>query len=178
MVKMNIETKTKEFGLIILGIDPGFAIVGYGVLKVEGNKTTVLDYGVITTPITDTLPIRIEKVYRGTCKLIEKFEPDHIAVEELFFTKNVKTGIAVAEARGVTLLAGIHHNVKLYEYTPNQIKQALTGTGRAEKKQVQYMVKAILNLKDIPKPDDAADALAVALCHSQTNLFLGDTEIK
>lgn len=164
--------------MIILGIDPGFAIVGYGVLKIERNKTTVLDYGVITTPKTDTLPIRLEKVYRGVCKLIETFEPDQMAVEELFFTKNVTTGIAVSEARGVTLLAGIHHNIKLYEYTPNQIKQALTGTGRAEKKQVQYMVKAILNLAQIPKPDDAADALAVALCHSQTNLFLGDTEIK
>ncbi len=164
--------------LIIIGIDPGIAIVGYGVLEILGSKTRVVDYGVITTPKTDILPVRLEKVYKGVCKLIEKFNPEHMAVEELFFTKNVKTGIAVAEARGIALLAGIHNNVKLFGYTPNQIKQALTGTGKAEKHQVQFMVKAILNLTEIPKPDDAADALAVALCHSQTNLFLANSEIK
>ncbi len=164
--------------MIIIGIDPGIALMGFGVIDVQKNKTTVLDYGVVSTPKTDTLPIRLSKVYQGICQLIEKYKPDQMAVEELFFTKNTKTGIAVAEGRGVALLAAVHHNVALFEYTPNQIKQALTGTGRAEKNQVQYMVKAILHLTTIPKPDDAADALAVALCHSQTNVTLANSSIK
>lgn len=164
--------------MVILGIDPGVAIVGFGIIQIERNKTTVLDYGIISTPKTDTLPVRLEKIYRGVNELIEKFKPDQIAIEELFFTKNITTGISVAEARGIILLAGCQHQIALYEYTPNQIKQALTGTGRAEKKQVQYMVKAILKLTQIPKPDDAADALAVALTHSQTNLILSGTNIR
>lgn len=164
--------------MIILGIDPGIAIVGFGVIEVNNGKTKVIDYGVISTPKTDTLPTRLEKIYIGINMLIEKYKPNCMAVEELFFTKNTKTGISVAEGRGVALLCGVHNNLKLFEYTPNQVKQALTGTGKAEKKQVQYMVKALLNLKEIPKPDDAADALAVALCHSQTNIFLAQSEIK
>jgi len=164
--------------MVILGIDPGLAIVGFGVVEKGKFKTEVIDYGVITTPKEDTLPIRLEKIYKSMCALIEKYKPEQVALEELFFNTNTTTGIAVAEARGVILLACIHNNLKLYEYTPLQIKQALTGNGRADKQQVQFMVKAILNLKSIPKPDDAADGLAAALCHSQTNLLLAGTDIR
>ena len=164
--------------MIILGIDPGLAIVGFGVLEKQKSRTEVIDYGVITTPKEDTLPIRLEKIYKGMCALIDKYKPDHVAVEELFFNTNITTGIAVAEARGVILLACINKGCKLFEYTPLQIKQALTGNGRADKHQVQFMVKAILKLNSIPKPDDAADGLAAALCHSQTNLLLAGTDIK
>jgi len=164
--------------MIILGIDPGLAIVGFGVLEKDKNKVSVIDYGVITTPKEDTLPIRLEKIYKGMCELIDHYKPDQVAVEELFFNTNITTGIAVAEARGVILLACINKGCKLYEYTPLQIKQALTGNGRADKHQVQFMVKAILKLNAIPKPDDAADGLAAALCHSQTNQLLAGTDIR
>lgn len=164
--------------MIILGIDPGLAIVGFGVLEKNKNLVNVVDYGVITTPKDDTLPIRLEKIYKGMCELIDKYKPDQVAVEELFFNTNITTGITVAEARGVILLACINKGCKLYEYTPLQIKQALTGNGRADKHQVQFMVKAILKLKSVPKPDDAADGLAAALCHSQTNQILAGTDIR
>ena len=164
--------------MIILGIDPGLAIVGFGVLEKIKNQTNVIDYGVITTPKEDTLPQRLEKIYKGMCALIDKYKPEQVALEELFFNTNITTGIAVAEARGVIILACINKGLKLYEYTPLQIKQALTGNGRADKHQVQFMVKAILKLNSIPKPDDAADGLAAALCHSQTNLLLAGTDIK
>jgi len=164
--------------MIILGIDPGLAIVGFGVLEKNRNKVDVIDYGVITTPKDDTLPIRLEKIYKGMCELIDHYKPDQVAVEELFFNTNITTGIAVAEARGVILLACINKGCKLYEYTPLQIKQALTGNGRADKHQVQFMVKAILKLNAVPKPDDAADGLAAALCHSQTNQLLAGTDIR
>lgn len=164
--------------MIILGIDPGLAIVGFGVIDKGKFKTEVVDYGVINTPKEDTLPIRLHKIYEGMCALIDKYQPEHVAIEELFFNTNTTTGIAVAEARGVILLACINRGLKLYEYTPLQIKQALTSNGRADKQQVQFMVKAILNLKAIPRPDDAADGLAVALCHSQTNLLLSGTDIR
>lgn len=164
--------------MVILGIDPGLAIVGFGVINKERNKTEVIDYGVIRTPKEDTLPTRLEKVYKGMCELIDKYKPDQVAIEELFFNTNITTGIAVAEARGVIILACINKGCKLFEYTPLQIKQALTGNGRADKQQVQYMVKAILRLTSVPKPDDAADGLAAALCHSQTNLLLAGTDIR
>ena len=164
--------------MIILGIDPGLAIVGFGVLEKQKNKVDVIEYGVITTPKEDTLPTRLEMIYKGMCELIDHYKPDQVAVEELFFNTNITTGIAVAEARGVILLACINKGCKLYEYTPLQIKQALTGNGRADKHQVQFMVKAILKLNAIPKPDDAADGLAAALCHSQTNQLLAGTDIR
>ena len=164
--------------MVILGIDPGLATVGYGVILKNGNSAKVLDYGIISTSKNDTLPTRLKQIYASVTALIDKYQPDAVAMEELFFQNNQKTAIAVAEARGVSLLACIHKLNQLYEYTPLQIKSALTGQGRAEKRQVQYMVKAILNLKEIPKPDDAADALAVALCHSQTNTFLSGTNIR
>lgn len=160
--------------MIILGIDPGYAIVGYGVIEKIGNKVDCLDYGVITTDKDDSFPDRLVQINDGIDYLIDKYKPDCLAIEELFFQNNQKTAINVAEARGVIVVRAKKKIGKLFEYTPLQIKQALTGQGRADKHQVQYMVKAILNLKDIPKPDDAADALAVAIAHSQTNQVLGN----
>ena len=157
--------------MVILGIDPGYAIVGYGVI--DTNKPNmVLDYGAITTPKEDTMPVRLEAIDQSLKYLFEKYKPDAVAIEELFYFKNQKTVIQVAQARGVIVLACQKYCGNIYEYTPLQIKQALTGQGRAEKAQVQYMVKAILGLNSVPKPDDAADALAVAICHSQTSPML------
>jgi crossover junction endodeoxyribonuclease RuvC len=164
--------------MIILGIDPGYAIVGFGVIEKNGNSIKVIDYGVVTTPKEDPMPVRLCSIYDSICAIIQKYKPDCMALEELFFQNNQKTAIDVAQARGVIELAGMKYIGKLYEYTPMQIKQALTGVGRAEKKQVQYMVKAILGLSAIPKPDDAADALAVAITHSQTNQLLGNFDVK
>ncbi len=166
--------------MIILGIDPGYAIVGYGVIEKVGSRTNVIDYGVITTHKDERMCDRLVKIADALEIIIDKYRPDCLALEELFFQNNQKTAINVAMARGVTLYVADKKlgSDCLYEYTPLQIKQALTGNGRAEKQQVQYMVKAILNLKSIPKPDDAADALAVALCHSQTNITLSGTKIR
>ncbi|MBR5191911.1 MAG: crossover junction endodeoxyribonuclease RuvC [Clostridia bacterium] len=156
--------------MIILGFDPGLATLGYGVIyKDEKHKPQMVDYGIISTAKEDNLAERLVKLEKGIEQVIEKFKPDEIAIEELFFAKNVKTGIAVAHARGVLLLTVMKKCSKIFEYTPLQIKQALTGYGRADKPQMQKMVKTLLNLKSIPRPDDAADALAVALCHAQTN---------
>ena len=157
--------------MVILGIDPGYAIIGYGVIDTNA-KDMVLDYGAITTPKEDTLPIRLESIEASLKYLFDKYKPDVVAIEELFYFKNQKTVIQVAQARGVIILVCQKYCGNIYEYTPLQIKQALTGQGRAEKAQVQYMVKAILGLDSIPKPDDAADALAVAICHSQTSPML------
>ena len=157
--------------MVILGIDPGYAIVGYGII--DTNKPNmVIDYGAITTPKEDSMPIRLEAIDSSLKFLFDKYKPDVVAIEELFYFKNQKTVIQVAQARGVIVLACQKYCGNIYEYTPLQIKQALTGQGRAEKKQVQYMVKAILGLNSIPQPDDAADALAVAICHSQTSSVL------
>jgi len=164
--------------MIILGIDPGYAIVGFGVIEKDNRgKLTVIDYGVIETPKEESFPLRLKIIADSLKALIEKYKPDQIAVEELFFNNNITTGIAVAEARGVILLTAVEHCGNLYEYTPLQIKQAITGNGRAEKKQVQYMTVAILGLKSVPKPDDAADALAAALCHAQTNIIMAGTSM-
>ncbi len=160
--------------MVILGLDPGLATLGYGVIRKEPKKKVeMLDYGVISTPKDENLAVRLSIIEKGLKQIIEKFKPDEIAVEELFFAKNVKTGIAVAHARGVILLTVNKECGRLFEYTPLQIKQALTGYGRAEKTQIQHMVKSLLGLKAIPKPDDAADALAVALTHAQTNKLGG-----
>jgi crossover junction endodeoxyribonuclease RuvC len=150
----------------ILGIDPGYGIVGFGIIDYINGQYNVVDYGVIETPKNEAIPARLAMIYKGIVELIKEFNPEEVAVEELFYFKNQTTVIPVAEARGVILLAGIDKCGEIFEYTPLQIKQALTGNGRAEKKQVQYMVKAILGLQDVPKPDDAADALAVAICHA------------
>lgn len=153
----------------ILGIDPGYAIVGFGIIDLNNYQTQVVDYGVITTPKEQRLPERLHHIYNCIKEIIRTYKPDVVAIEELFFFKNLTTAIPVAEARGVIVVACKECGVEIYEYTPLQIKQALTGNGRAEKKQIQYMVKLLLNLQQIPKPDDAADALAVAICHSQIN---------
>ena len=155
----------------ILGIDPGLAIIGYGVIDVDNGNFKVVDYGVITTPKDETIPVRLAMIWDRVNLVISKFKPDHIAMEELFFTNNKTTGIIVSEARGVLLLAAVQSPAKLYEYTPMQIKQAITGYGKSDKQQMQNMVRILLKLDSIPKPDDAADALAVAICHGQTSRF-------
>ena len=160
--------------MIILGIDPGIATLGFGVIeKDERGNFRAIDCGVVTTPKEEGLPVRLAMLEEGIQRVLEKYHPDEVAMEELFFSKNITTGIAVAHARGVILLTAIKECGKIFEYTPLQIKQALTGYGRADKNQIQQMVKTMLGLKGIPRPDDAADALAVALCHSQTNKLGG-----
>lgn len=151
--------------MIIFGLDPGIAIVGYGIIEVLGNRVRLLDYGVITTDASLSVPERLNIIDFELNKLIAEFEPDELAIEELFFNKNVKTVINVAQARGVEILSFVKRGISVYEYTPLQIKQAITGYGRAEKKQMQESIRMIFKLKEIPKPDDAADAMAVALCH-------------
>ena len=162
--------------MIVLGIDPGYAIIGYGVLDTSKSNMLV-DYGAIITPKEDSMPVRLENIDKSLKYLFEKFKPDVVAIEELFYFKNQKTVIQVAQARGVILLACQKYCGNIYEYTPLQIKQALTGQGRAEKAQVQFMVKAILGLDKIPKPDDAADALAVAIWHSQSSPMLNTNRV-
>lgn len=158
--------------MIIVGIDPGIATLGYGVIEKDGSgKCRAIDYGVVVTPKDEMLPVRLAMLEEGVTKILDKFNPDEISMEELFFSKNITTGIAVAHARGVALLACVKKCGKLYEYTPMQIKQALTGYGRADKKQMQQVVTSLLGLESIPKPDDAADALAIALCHAFTSRF-------
>ncbi len=162
----------------ILGIDPGLATIGWGVIDVINGKPKAVSFGVILTPKDKTLPERLLIIEEDLKSLIDKFKPDEIALEELFFNDNTKTAINVAEARGVILITCTKNCAKLFEYTPLQIKQALTGYGRAEKRQIQEMTKTFLNLPKIPKPDDAADALAVALTHSQTNRLSSTFKIK
>ena len=155
----------------ILGIDPGLAIVGYGVIEKTQRGIEFVDCGVINTPKTESMPVRLAQIDGEMAQLIKEYAPDEIAVEELFFSKNVTTALPVAHARGVILLNAVLNCGQIFEYTPMQVKQALTGTGAADKKQVQYMVRSILRLKEAPQPDDAADALAVAICHAHTARF-------
>lgn len=155
--------------MIILGIDPGYAIVGYGVIESNGSKVKAIDYGVIKTPADLSNPKRLKFIEESMAKLISLHKPDAICIEEIFFHNNQKTAINVAQARGAIVISCIQRCSNLFEYTPLQIKQAMTGYGRANKQQIQQMVKVMLELKEVPKPDDAADALAVALTHSQTN---------
>lgn len=162
--------------MVILGIDPGFAIIGYGVIE-KGRDIKVVDYGVITTPKEDNITTRLETSYKAMVALIDKFKPDAIAIEELFYFKNQTTIINVAQARGIIVLACAQSKIPIYEYTPLQVKQAITGNGRAEKKQIQYMVTNILGLAKVPKPDDAADALAIAITHSQTNNLISNNKM-
>ena len=152
--------------MVILGIDPGYATVGYGVIEYNGNTFKTMDYGAITTPAGVDFNRRLEMVYDGVCELCDIFKPDAVSVEELFFNTNLKTGIAVSHGRGVILLAIQKCGVDFYEYTPLQVKQSVVGYGRAEKKQVMTMTQNLLGLSKMPKPDDAADALALAICHA------------
>ena len=151
--------------MVILGIDPGFAIVGWGVLECVGGKFRVMGYGSIQTKAGLPIEERLSQIFDGMNTIIDKYKPDVMSIEELFWNTNQKTGICVAEARGTILLSAHRHGLKIFEYTPLQVKQAVVGYGRAEKRQVIAMVTAILNLPKPPKPDDTADALALAICH-------------
>lgn len=152
----------------ILGIDPGTATTGFGLIKKSGSKLTKLDAGVISTPKTEHMQNRLKMLYDDLSQLVKTHQPDYIAVEKLFFTNNITTAMSVSQARGIALLVAAQNKIELAEYTPLQVKMSVTGYGQAEKKQVQEMVKKILKLSVIPKPDDAADALAIAICHSAT----------
>ncbi len=157
----------------IFGIDPGFAIVGYGIVEYDGLKFFPMSFGAVTTKAGTDFSDRLNSIYSDIDELLKKHKPDCISIEKLYFNTNTTTAIEVAEARGVILLAAKHNNVPVFEYTPLQVKQAITGYGKAEKRQVIEMVKSFLSLDKAPKPDDTADALALAICHghSSGNLF-------
>lgn len=162
--------------MIILGIDPGTALCGYGLIEKINDRLRPIDCGTVKTPAGMKLDQRLVALYKGITQLIDLYHPDECCVEELFFNTNTKTALSVGQARGVILLACAHKDVPIYEYTPLQVKQAIVGYGRADKKQVQFMVKTILHLKDIPKPDDAADGLALAICHAHSRRILLEEE--
>jgi crossover junction endodeoxyribonuclease RuvC len=153
---------------IVLGIDPGTAIMGYGVVARSGSQLTMLEYGVLTTPSGLPLYKRLQDLYSGLLEVIERFHPQEVAVEELFFARNSQSALTVGQARGVAMLAAANSGLTVDEYTPLQVKQAISGYGRASKDQMQQMVTMLLGLDDIPQPDDAADALAIAICHLHT----------
>lgn len=154
--------------MVILGIDPGTATTGYGIVKSEQGKIQMVDYGCILTKSSQDLEDRLVIIFDELTEVIKKFKPNMVAVEELFFASNAKTAISVGHARGVILLACAKAGVPAYEYTPLQVKQAVCGYGRGDKQQIQKMVKALLGLDKIPKPDDAADGLAIAICHAHS----------
>ena len=154
--------------MTIFGIDPGLATMGWVVISYDGVKPRLIDYGALITPPDMPMPQRLMSLYDGVEDLCKRYDPDDIAMEELFFCKNVTTAIAVGEARGAAMVAMRKHTNNLFEYTPMQIKQAVTGYGKADKKQVQMMVKLLLNMQEIPKPDDAADGLAIAITHAHS----------
>jgi crossover junction endodeoxyribonuclease RuvC len=166
--------KTENFKLKILGIDPGTGIMGWGIIEMNAGKIKPLKYGCIRTKPNLPQPERLIHIFESLSVIIEENRPDEVAIEELFFFKNAKTIISVAEARGVAIVAAKKFNLPVFEYTPLQVKQALTGYGRADKNQIQEMVRVSCSLKICPKPDDAADALAIAICHGQTNQSLAD----
>ena len=154
--------------MVVLGIDPGYALMGYGAIETDGRNMKLLGYGCVETHAGTPMQYRLRSLQLGMRDLITMYHPDDVAFEELFFSKNITTGMAVSSARGVALLAVVQRTDNLYEYTPMQIKQAVTGYGGADKHQVQQMVKMLLKMKDIARPDDAADALAVALTHANS----------
>lgn len=164
---------TASTGQTILGIDPGTATMGWGVIRQEGNRLRYVQHGAITTPPDWEMPRRLGRLFDGVTELIRGYRPDTVAIEELFFNTNVTTGITVGQARGVAMLAVYKAGVEVMEYTPLQVKQAVTSYGRADKRQVQEMVRALLNLREIPRPDDAADGLAIAICHAFTSRMGG-----
>jgi crossover junction endodeoxyribonuclease RuvC len=152
----------------ILGIDPGTGILGFGVIDVVKGKAQLVDAGVIRTPVKEDDAVRLQTIFDELTDIINETKPTEMSVEKLFFAQNVTTAMTVAQARGVVLLCGKQAGLTIYEYTPQQIKQALTGYGKAEKKQIQEMVRVVLQLREVPKPDDCADALAAAITHSMT----------
>ncbi len=162
----------------ILGIDPGYGRTGYGVIDTIGNRVKSVEYGCIETKPHTPMPDRLIDIYGAVTEIIERLRPDAMAVEQLFFAKNVTTGLDVAQARGVVLLAGRQANLSLGEYTPMQVKQSIAGYGKADKKQIQEMVRMFLGLATIPRPDDAADALAIAITHAHTAPFTSRVEGK
>ena len=156
----------------IIGIDPGIATTGYGIVESDGQRSVVLDFGCVFTAAELPMPERLQQIYAELTELLHRYKPDIMAVEKLFFCKNVNSAMQVGEARGVLILAGRHAGLPVFEYTPLQVKQSVVGYGRAEKSQVQQMVKVLLCLSKIPRPDDAADALAIALCHAHSGSML------
>lgn len=163
-----IEVGQDNSSMIILGIDPGYAITGYALIKFSNQQFKVLDYGLVRTKANSYFPERLLLIERSLEKLIKNYKPDVMAIEELFFSRNTTTAIGTAQARGVAVVTGARNNLPVFEYTPKQVKLAVTGYGNAEKIQVQEMVKVLLNLKKTPQPDDVADAIAVALCHAHS----------
>lgn len=159
--------------MLVLGIDPGTATTGFGLVESKGNRLGVVDFGIISTPAAMIMPERLVLIHQGVNQLIQQHQPDMVAVEQIFYHRNAKTVITVAQSRGVILLTAADAGVKVCEYTPLQVKQSVVGYGQAEKRQVQVMVQRILGLPDPPKPDDAADALAIAICHLHSRR-LGD----
>ena len=155
--------------MIVLGIDPGYAIVGWGVLSYEGGRFKTLDYGAAVTKANTDFSMRLLDIYNCICEIFVRHKPDAAAIEQLFFTTNQKTAINVAQARGVILLAAKQHGVPMFEYTPLQVKQSVVGYGKAVKSQVMDMTRMLLNLSSLPKPDDTADALAIAICHAHSS---------
>src|ERR687891_1175421 len=164
---------TSGSGQTILGIDPGTATMGWGVIRQEGNRLRYVQHGTVTTPSNWEMPRRLGRLFDGVTELLEGYRPQTVAVEELFFNTNVTTAITVGQARGVAILAAYKACVEVHEYTPLQVKQAITSYGRADKHQVQEMVRALLNLREIPRPDDAADGLAIAITHAFSSRISG-----
>lgn len=154
--------------MVILGIDPGLATLGYGVIETQGDRRHMIQFGTVTTPAGVAMPYRLRAIAQGVRQLMDVYQPDEVAFEELFFSKNITTGMAVSMARGVALATVVERTDNLYEYTPMQIKQAVTGYGKADKAQVQQMVKMITGMDSIIRPDDAADAVAAAICHAHS----------
>ncbi len=155
--------------MIIIGIDPGLATVGFGIIRKEENIITPVSYGCIRTSPEKQTPERLLEIYTGISALFEKYSPEAVAVERLFFNTNVTNAMSVSEARGVVFLAAQQKHIPVFEYTPAQVKQAITGSGRADKRQMQEMIKRLLKLEELPRPDDAADGLSIALCHINTH---------
>lgn len=158
--------------MVVLGVDPGYAIIGYGVVSFDNVRFKPIEYGAITTKAHTLFTDRLSKIYNGISDIIDRLKPEAVAIEKLYFNTNTTTAIDVAQARGVILLAATQKGIPVYEYTPLQVKQSVTGYGRAEKNQVMDMVKHLLNLREVPKPDDTADALALAICHSHYSCSL------
>jgi len=163
--------------MIILGIDPGYAITGYGLIEYQSNRSRMLDYGVVSTQARVPFEIRLLTIYQQIESLIQRYSPDVMAVEELFFSRNTTTAIGAAQGRGVAILAAAKAGIPVYEYTPMQVKLAVTGYGRADKKQVSQMVKTILCLDKLPVKDDASDALAIAICQAHTGMLRGNKAV-
>lgn len=159
--------------MIVMGVDPGTAITGYGVLEYCNDRFKVLDYGAVKTESKYPLSSRLKVLFNQLNNILIKFSPDQFAIEELFFNKNTRTALAVGHARGVAMLAAAMSGLEVYEYTPLQVKQAVVGEGKAGKEQVQFMVRALLSLRETPRPDDVADALAVAICHAYRSNGMG-----